>query len=173
MAGEWRRRRPLRQRKPKILIQTKFDIAIEIRVCSLPFAGSGSFSVPAFRPQSVPIPSTSAPTTVADPDSDPDEVLSDDFGGQCCRTFPTNHITVQRWQRGAEERRQKRREAKAAAAAAAAPAKGEPEKSGRKQSGGGGDGARSGGGGSFSGGAGGDVPVPPPPPPPPSTSGKR
>ena len=121
----------------------------------------GPIGVPAFRPQSVPLPSA----TAADPDSDPDETLSDDFGGQCCRTIPTNHITVQRWQRGAEERRQKRHQAKAAAAAAAAaPVKGEPEKSGRKQSGSGG--ARS-GAGSFSGGAGGDAP------PPPSTSGKK
>ena len=135
----------------------------------LPFA-----VVPAFRPQSVPIPpaaGTSATAAVTDPDSDPDEILSDDFGGQCCRTFPTNHVAVQRWQRGAEERRQKRREARAAAAAAAAaaaPPKGEPEKSVRKQSGGGG--ARCGGGGvgSFSGGAGGDAPAPAP-----STSGKR
>ena len=137
----------------------------------LPFA-----VVPAFRPQSVPIPpaaGTSATAAVTDPDSDPDEILSDDFGGQCCRTFPTNHITVQRWQRGAEERRQKRREARAAAAAAAAaaPPKGEPEKSVRKQSGGGG--ARCGGGGSFSGGAGGDAPAPAQPAPAPSTSGKR
>ena len=109
----------------------------------------------------MPIPSAAPVASLAEPDSDPDEIFSDDFGGQCCRTFPTNHITVQRWQRGAELRRQKRHQAKAAAAAAAAPVKGEPEKSGRKQSGSGG--ARS-GGGSFSGG---DAP------PPPSTSGKR
>ena len=119
----------------------------------------------------MPIPPAAGTSSIstADPDSDPDEILSDDFGGQCCRTFPTNHITVQRWQRGAEERRQKRREARAAAAAAAAPPKGEPEKSVRKQSGGGG--ARCGGGGvgSFSGGAGGDAPAQPLP----STSGKR
>lgn len=102
-------------------------------------------------------------------DSDPDEVPSDDFGGQCCRTSPMNHVTVQRWQRVAEERRKKRHQQQQAAAAAAA-VKGEPEKSGRKQSGSGGagGGARAGGGGSFSGdGSAGDVPVPPAP----STSG--
>ncbi len=31
--------------------------------------------------------------------SDAEEVLVDDFDGQCCRTYPYNHSRIQRWQR--------------------------------------------------------------------------
>ena len=36
-----------------------------------------------------------------------EEVLVDDFDGQCCRTYPFNHSKIQRWQ---EERKRKEKE---------------------------------------------------------------
>ena len=38
-----------------------------------------------------------------------EEVLVDDFDGQCCRTYPFNHSKIQRWQ---EERKRKEKERK-------------------------------------------------------------
>ena len=39
-----------------------------------------------------------------------EEVLVDDFDGQCCRTFPYNHSKIQRWR---EERRRRDEERRA------------------------------------------------------------
>lgn len=46
-----------------------------------------------------------------------EEVLVDDFDGQCCRTYPYNHSRIQRWQR---EKRKRKAAAEAGEAATAA-----------------------------------------------------
>ena len=40
-------------------------------------------------------------------DDDPNEVLVDDFDGQCCRTYPYNHSKIRRWRQEREERRRR------------------------------------------------------------------
>lgn len=54
---------------------------------------------------------SSAPSAVEDKNDDiqiieeeEEDVLVDDFDGQCCRTFPYNHSKIQRWR---EERRRR------------------------------------------------------------------
>ena len=49
-------------------------------------------------------------------DSD-EEVLVDDFDGQCCRTYPLNHSRIQRWRetRAQKERDKKKKEDEARA----------------------------------------------------------
>jgi hypothetical protein len=59
---------------------------------------------------------------------DPNEVLVNDFDGQCCRTYPLNHSKIKRYRKQAEERRKKRM-----SSAALVTVKGEPEKA-RKHS---------------------------------------
>jgi len=78
-------------------------------------------TVPAFKRES------------SDDHDDQEEVLVDDFDGQCCRTYPYNHSRIQRWHK---ERRERRRQ-RAVAASSDSSAGG----------GGGGGGAVSGGGG--------------------------
>ena len=38
-----------------------------------------------------------------------EEVLVDDFDGQCCRTFPYNHSKIQRWREERRKRGEERR----------------------------------------------------------------
>ena len=38
-----------------------------------------------------------------------EEVLVDDFDGQCCRTYPYNHSKIQRWREGRKEKKEKER----------------------------------------------------------------
>ena len=38
-------------------------------------------------------------------EAEDDEVLVDDFDGQCCRTYPYNHSKIQKWQKEKNERR--------------------------------------------------------------------
>ena len=35
-----------------------------------------------------------------------EEVLVDDFDGQCCRTYPYNHSKIQRWREGRKEKKE-------------------------------------------------------------------
>ena len=35
-----------------------------------------------------------------------EEVLVDDFDGQCCRTYPYNHSKIQRWREARKEKKE-------------------------------------------------------------------
>ncbi|TRY68610.1 hypothetical protein TCAL_03225 [Tigriopus californicus] len=48
-----------------------------------------------------------------DKPEEPEEVLVDDFDGQCCRTYPYNHSRIQRWQREHAEKRRHRKDVSA------------------------------------------------------------
>jgi hypothetical protein len=44
---------------------------------------------------------------VIESEDEEEEVLVDDFDGQCCRTYPYNHSKIQRWREGRKEKKEK------------------------------------------------------------------
>ena len=46
---------------------------------------------------------------VIESEDEEEEVLVDDFDGQCCRTYPYNHSKIQRWREGRKEKKEKER----------------------------------------------------------------
>ena len=51
-----------------------------------------------------PVPLSAEPGVVIVEDDVDEELLVDDFDGQCCRTYPNNHSKILAWRRSKEEK---------------------------------------------------------------------
>ena len=49
---------------------------------------------------------------VIESENEEEEVLVDDFDGQCCRTYPYNHSKIQRWKEAREKKEKDKKETK-------------------------------------------------------------
>ena len=48
--------------------------------------------------------------TVIESEDEDEDVLVDDFDGQCCRTYPYNHSKIQRWRENRNKKEKEKRE---------------------------------------------------------------